>query len=387
MNLIKKILILLVCFASTAFAGVSFLTLSDFHYGPQNTSEDGHDTGDKFLAVALDKAKELSKKADFILVLGDLPTHLFGYSAEKEAYEKTVFHGLYAADTLKKPMFYISGNNDSLFGNYQPFEVEGKSPLNFATHWSGACVYCDGLIIDKSHMYSEGYYSSYVIPDNKQLILLVLNSTQWMKTQVLWPKYPNQERDALMQLNWLNEQLKQHQGQQLIIAMHEPPGNNYTGSLLWQPQYLAAFIQLLEQYHQKYAQITLLTSHSHMDEFRKIQLAEGHSIYAYSTPSISRNHHNNPGMKLFQLDQKMRVKNFTTYYTSSTQNWNNEQYTALSSPDAIFPDCQQKTLAHCLDTLSDEQVCYYLAKGLFYGVKSPRVDNKACSKLYRVTSP
>ena len=95
-----------------------------------------------------------------------------------------------------KPMFYITGNNDSLAGNYQPFELEGKSPLNFAQDWTGACVHCKGLIIDGTHMHHSGYYSSYVMPHNKDIILIALNSTQWVQTPMLAARYPNQDKDA-----------------------------------------------------------------------------------------------------------------------------------------------------------------------------------------------
>lgn len=386
LNFMFQIVLLTLCLIQSSYAAPSFLTISDIHYGSDNNSGADEDIGTEFLKITWDKLKQLSEQVNFILVLGDLPTHLFFVTPLKEEYERTVFHGLYEADQSLKPMFYITGNNDSLSGNYQPFELEGKSPLNFATDWTGACVHCDGLIIDNTYLRSDGYYSSYVMPDNKDIILIALNTVQWVKLPIISPQHPNQERDASKQLIWLEQQLKKHHSKQLLIAMHIPPGNAYTGNVFWQKEYLQKFITLLENNHHLYGQITLLTAHTHMDELRKINFEDRSSLYVYATPAISRIHRNNPGIKIFTLDKNLAMKNYTTYYTTSLSEWGNEQYQALGSPDAIFPNCVNKNLSQCLTNLSDDQVCNYLEQGLFYGVKSPRVHKNVCNKTYRVHS-
>lgn len=382
MKPVFKIIFIACFFLNLAHANLDFLTISDIHYGEENLSRDGQDTGPEFFKITLEKFNQLTKQVDFILCLGDLPTHSLFNSNTKGAYEKKVFDELYANDVGLKPIFYITGNNDSLGGNYQPFTTNGISPLNFAVNWHGACAHCNELIIDDSHMYHDGYYSSYVIPGNKKIILIALNANQWTKTPLL-SRYLHQEKDALEQLAWLEQQLKQHHAEQLLIAMHEPPGNSYLGKPIWHQHYLDKFIALLNQNKQSYGEITLLNSHSHMDEFRKIQLDNGTNIYAFSTPSISRNHHNYPGMKIFTLNNKMEIENFTTYYTSHLDKWENQQYQALNKPNAIFPDCRTKTLSQCINDLNTEQLCAYLDKDLFYGVKSPLVPND-CDKVYRI---
>ena len=208
MNLILRIIILALVCNTASFANIRILSVSDIHYGSKNSSQDGSDSGYQLLTLSLNKVRQLSKNADFILYLGDLPTHLFGYSPNKAGYEQAVFHGLYAANVLKKPMFYISGNNDPIGGDYQPFVSRNTSPLMNASEWNGACVHCEGLIIDKSAMDSGGYYSVYPVPKNKKLMLIVLNTTQWMRPHWYAPKYPNQDQDAQAQLLWLQKQLK-----------------------------------------------------------------------------------------------------------------------------------------------------------------------------------
>lgn len=362
-----------------------FLAISDIHYGSKNIVEQNHDTDEQLLQLAMTKFAGLANSADFIVNLGDLPTHGYYPVHEKETYEKIVFQSLYKADRGAKPMFYIPGNNDSLAGNYQPFSQKGRSPLSLAEDWQGACSHCDNLIINQDHMYDDGYYSSYVIPGNKDLILIVLNSTQFMDPPAHYPSYPNQEKDASTQLQWFEKQLSEHQAKQLLIAMHEPPGYDYQGKPYWQAPYLRQFLTLLKNKQAQYQQITLLTSHTHMDEIRKISLDSKHNIYAFSTPSLSPIHHNNPAMKMFKLGKDLKLENFTTYYTESPNQWLGNHYYAIGKKtNSIFPECQGLNLATCLNSLSNDKVCEHIEAGLFYGVKNPAVDNSACSKIYQV---
>jgi predicted phosphodiesterase len=328
--------------------------------------------------------EKLSKQVDFIVNLGDLPTHMHFFTSKKGDYERTLFHGLYEADFSAKPMFYIPGNNDSLGGNYQPFEVNGESPLSFAADWDGSCVSCKELLIDKTFMRHGGYYSSYVVPNNKEIILIALNTAPFANVPVLASKYPNQELDAQAELAWLEQQLKQHSAKQLLIAMHMPPGISYKGSSFWNEESLDRFLSLLERYSQAYGEITLLSGHTHMDELRKLTLPRGLTIYDYSTPAVSRIHHNNPGMKVVSLNDHMAVTNYTTYYTSDLNNWGDEHYQAMGSSDAIFPNCHTETLAACLNSLSDQQVCKNLEQGLFYGAKSDHVIKEVCHLTYLI---
>ncbi|MGC1182589.1 metallophosphoesterase [Legionella sp.] len=382
-----QIILLVFIVVHQAYANLHFLTISDIHYDKKNTSSDGQDTGTEFLKISLNKMKQLSKNIEFIIFLGDIPSHAL-FNNNKEEDEKIIFHGLYQSNVKAKPLFYITGNNDSLQGDYQAFEFNGVSPLTYATDWEGACVHCKDLVIDSSHMYHDGYYSSYVMPHNREIILIALNANQWAKipwlARIFFSKYSKQEENALAQFAWLEQQLKKHSAKQLLIAMHEPPGNSYLGEPIWYRHYTQQFIKILAKYTHQYGQITLLSAHTHMEEFRKIRLANGINIYSYSTPGISRIHHNYPGMKIFNLDNNLKIKDFITYYTSSLHQWNNQQYHALGTPEAIFADCQNKTLAQCMDELNVYQLCNHLDRGLFYGVKNPNVRDTSCKNTYLV---
>lgn len=385
-TLVMNRLILIIFLLMASFAGhaaIHFLTISDIHYGALNTDGDGQDTGQSLLKLAMKKYAQLSRQADFIITLGDLPTHLLGYAPVKADYEKAVFHALYEANKGKKPLFYVPGNNDALQGNYQPFNAAHKTPLDLAADWEGACAYCEGLLLDDSAMARDGYYASYVKPGNHDIILIVLNTTLFSHTPFFLPSYPRQQEAANRQLQWLKRQLSTYKARQLLIAMHIPPGNNFKGEPLWHDAYQQVFIRLLDAAQPRYEQISLLTSHTHMDEIRQIKLSQS-TVYAYSTPSISRDHHNYSGMKLFKLNDKILLADFTTYYTRASNAWRNDRYAALDGPDTIFPQCASPTLASCLNALSTLEVCNRLEQGHYYGVKSDKVASKVCAHFYQV---
>ena len=360
------------------------MSLSDIHYGADNTPGEGHDTDNVLFSAAMTKFSDLSHEVDFIITLGDFPSHLFGYSPKRAAYLKTVFHALYVANQSNKPLFYITGNNDSLRGNYQPFSWKGESVLSQANDWQGACAHCEGLLIDGTHLATDGYYSSYVLPHNKDIMLIALNSTQFASPPFFIPNYPDREKDATQQLEWLSKQLETHHAKQLLIAMHIPPGRDYKNKPLWHENDLKTFIELLNKTSNHYEQITLLTGHTHMDEIRKIHLYQGKNIYVYSTPSISRIHHNNPAMKRFDLDANLQLIDYTTYYTTTGDQWGKAHYSALSGEHRVFPQCHHERLTNCLDSLTNETHCNALKQGHFYGVKNSRIEGSSCKQTYPV---
>jgi hypothetical protein len=368
-------------------AASSFLTLSDTHYGVNNTSGNGQDTNETLWLSTLTKFKQLTASVDFIIILGDLPSH-FTYTAdEKNNYEAQVFHDLFKANITKKPIFYVAGNNDSLAGNYLAFSQNGKSPLDNAHDWNGACAYCDGLLIDDTNMHSEGYYSTYVSKANKEIILIVLNATQFANPPFWVPKayYPERENDAARQLNWLDQQLNHHHARQFLIAVHEELGVDYRNQPVWNTVSLQRFINILNSVQRENQQISLLTAHSHYDELRKITLDTGKHVFSYATPSISRSHYNNPGMKVFNLTDDFYIKNFTTFYTVDENQWNDDYYHAISSSDdSIFPFCNGMHLTQCLESLNDEQVCERMENLHIYGVKNPEVNYENCLNSYAI---
>lgn len=374
--------LLIVLFHQPMYANIRFLSISDIHYGENSQSRDGEDTGPILLQSALKEFHTLSHQVDFVMILGDLPIHHLVTNKTKIAYLTKIFHELYVANDEHKPMFFVAGNNDSLEANYGAFLWQGQSPLTYAKNWQGACANCDGLMIDKKYMASHGVYATYVMPHQKDIILVVLNGNQFSKRHPLF-QTKAREQQAKMILQWLDNLLKTHRAKQLLLATHIPPGVDYRQRLLWESAYMKQFVHILDSNQKNYQQITLLTSHTHMDDLRRIKF-NNHTYYAFATPGISRIHNNNPAMKIFELNKQFLLGNYTTYYTTNPAIWEHLKYSAKEGKNPVFRQCHQDNLSDCLDKLSDKDVCDTLHKGDFYGAKAHTVDGSTCTYTYPI---
>lgn len=360
---------------SVQAAEIRFLTIADIHYGNPN------ETGAVLWQSTLKQYQKLAAESDFILFLGDMSAHAIRSARKKADIQSLIFHDLYRNNTLHKPLFFIAGNNDSLAGNYMPFSGY-SNPLLQAPEWSGgACAHCDNLTVDTTYMFQGGYYSSYVVPGRKDILLIVINATQFAEMPWWKAGYPHQNKDAEKQLKWLENQLKSHSANQLLIAMHEEPGKDYLGRPVWKPVFLKKFISLLDKYQKQYQEISLLAAHSHYDELRKIQL-KNTVVYSYSSPSISHDHHNYSAMKLFQLSENGRLKNFTTFYSKKNKTWSDGHYSAI--PD-IFPACHSEGLADCLSLLTAKEICRMEQDKHVFGAGNPAVKDIGCETGFAVS--
>jgi alkaline phosphatase D len=153
---------------------------------------------------------------------------------------------------------------------------------------------------------------------------------------------------------------------------------------LWRTESLHAFISLLARYHSRFPYVSLFTSHTHMDDLRQIKLPDGTKLYAYATPSISRIHHNHASFKQFELNTKLELEDYTTFYSQTDTPWEEKNYSAINGPEHVFQGCEGQALTHCLDSLSEEASCNALQQGAYYGSKSTEVDGSVCRFTYPV---
>ncbi len=372
---------LLISFHSHA---VSFLTISDIHY----TLKPGYygETDPVLWRATLAKLQQLSAQVDFVIFLGDLPRHGLMSVKHKRLLEQIVFHDL-AQYTQQKPLFYVPGNNDSLAGDYQSFtNAKGQSPLNQADNWQHqSCTRCENLIINDAHMRTHGYYSTYVLPHNHDIALIVLNANEFSQRPLwTWP-YPNQTKDAKAQLLWLKQQLQTIRAKQLLIAMHEEPGLDYHQQPVWQPKLLKNFLALLDIAVDHNQEVSILAGHSHYDEVREIRLSNQQVVFVYVTPAISTNHGNYSAMKRFNFNQDASLNNITTFFTSDNTHWHHQHFNLLGNDgEDILPQCLTTTkLAQCLKSYSATFICERFNKAHLYAVKNPRTHLKNyCQKGY-----
>lgn len=373
----KLIAVLILLSSSFSFADADnhyrFLVLTDMHVDhSREKTTDGQDTGLALWRTALTKADELEKQQhiNFILVLGDLPSHSL-LLPNRLADLRLTLTGLNAhAQNNHLPLYIVPGNNDSLEGNYHSFSnQQGENPFSLDPNVQPIidCKHAkknQACMLDNSQAKLFGYYSAYPLGNEDSLELIVLNT-------VIFTRYDYVSNDNIPQaeainteLDWLEKTLmdaKAHH-KAVILAMHIPPGfDAYSDKPMWtmKEDVFKRFMILLNQYH---AQIHLiLSAHTHMDEIRRIYDKNNHCfLLDVASPSISPVHHNQPSEKVFEINDHGDLINTVTYDLI-----HNTAY-SLSSQ---FPRCQAEAkITQCLCELSDSEWLekiqpYYYAKG------------------------
>lgn len=347
----------------------TFLTISDIHLNQlaQEVSY-GCDTGTKLWSRAQSKLGDLisSESPKFILYLGDLPVHSYQRSPKHgppcvqspESYIHTsvgeVLGGLRTAATGKVPLLYLPGNNDGYGGDYSSFTDSISTTQAYTPFTQDHGHAKDWPIIDDTNtaVYlngnrEQGYYSAYPMgkPASGKPGLRVIMMNTVIFTVNYYDDKDNvtQSTAGTNQLIWLGEELDKAKTAKdsVIIAMHIPPGRDtWNGSHNWNEGNLynnkktgeistfqAKFLSEVKAHSPEI--VGILTSHTHTDGLKRI--LDGNKVVelTISTPGVSVNHSNNPGMKVFDFNPaNYQLMNFTTYYTTpSADPWGSNSYT------------------------------------------------------------
>lgn len=343
-----------------------FLVMADFHFDPflglsrnqfavlatapladwptllsgQPAPKYGSDSPFPLVQGSLDDASSRLAKPDFVLIPGDFLAH--GWSAKYDqlapqtrrqnpaayqAFTRRVMQFL--AGRLHQafpqtPLFPVLGNDDSDCGDYL---IGPDSPFleMFAEVWSPLMALpgaeeTAGLPEVISTLRRGGYYSVR-LPRLKNHRLIALN------TVFCAPQYSNACGDptatpALDQFRWLETALAvaERQGEQVWLLLHIPPGiDSYAtqkasgqAQPLWQPELTAWFLQLVKR-HEGILQMAF-AGHTHMDDFRVIQLDDRPVLLTKIAPAVSPIFGNNPGYQIFHYERASGVvRDYVTY--------------------------------------------------------------------------
>ncbi|WP_141676696.1 metallophosphoesterase [Legionella jamestowniensis] len=305
---------------------------------------------------------------EFIVILGDIAGHV-RYSSESTVENEAMVFRVLKDIFPNTPIFYTFGNNDSLKANYGAFsdsERMEKSPYDIARQagWANGFL-STGVICQEQSNYpclltentSDGYYSAYLKP---KLRLLSLN------TVLFSPNRKTSEQEAFNQLQWLEKQLqKASMGQEsVLITMHIPPGNNIIDhSNFWVSKEQAAFLKLINKYHQLI--IGLLASHTHAEELRVIKDSSQNIIAGvYFSPGLSTSHGNEPSIKTVDLvnqDEHWQLVNYEVFHFSQ----DNTQLSFDKLYDYVNYYCskEQRGIVECLGNVTAEKIDKYFAAG------------------------
>ena len=355
--------IITICWLTTAGAQKNFLVISDIHLDDadnqsaiaRNARNAGADTWDTAQLQITRLIKSQSPK--FIVYLGDLPLHV---DPPEIATAMTN-----AGETLKTlrdiaqqhhiPLIFVPGNNDSPDSDYGKF-----SPALFQCDTAGAKAWpAIGTTIIKTseNLYPQtGCYAAYPLGRKAKLRVIVLNTVLYTWNY----RSADHTAECEKQASWLGRQLHEAEAghETALIVMHVPPGiDTYKGKTFWTTNVPVNgttiqnnFLDTLAQYKNNI--MGLLTSHTHMDGFKRLYDKDGKFItLLISVPAIAPSAFNNTAIKLIRYNKKKQFTKSTTYYHVDA--WHSN---AIAAPNrqplnAWFQQMDSTDLYKMVDTL------------------------------------
>ncbi|WP_291844974.1 metallophosphoesterase [Maricaulis sp.] len=374
--------------------GGSFLALSDVHLLSTDTACPGHhcETSPSFWAETQTYVQTLvaAERPDFIIYLGDMPTHSSLPATVRDDIFAGVLNGLgNTAAGTEIPVLYLPGNNDTLglnedfygLNDYCPFTEDDQTVFNAVDdplRWPVLNGSAD--IVDGSHR-ADGYYAARVpIGDSgSHLRVLALNTNVYTSAYTLCSDLAVAVGSA--QLDWLAEQLASARtaGEPALLAMHVPPGlDGYRGNgqsepnTMWDPdmayQGSNAGMQgrwmqdvMLEIIAAHEPGITgLVAGHTHLNGIRRLHSCDAASTVTellVSVPGISTDHRNAPAFKHILLDGALEPVGASTHvatWNGSAPSWASPTIYdfATNYPNAAAPGA---TLLAQVNSIDDDE--------------------------------
>jgi sphingomyelin phosphodiesterase acid-like 3 len=273
-------------------------------------------------------AASTEEAIDFVVTTGDYLRHDFekafiqagGAPSEFTDFAtKTALFVVHTLQTtLRVPVYFALGNDDSPSGDYR---VDPGGPF--------LGQLADSLEVLKNHPDAAadfrvaGFYEL-PHPTLANHEILVLNTVLWSRSHAIFQPDSADAGDA--EIGWLTWQLYRAKisGNKVILVMHIPPGiDSYksahagTGKAaieFWQSRYFAQFLELMKTYG-NIVQLAL-AGHTHMDDFRVLSPGDNPSPIAFRiTPAISPIFGNNPAFSVLQYQVGTgQVSDIATYY-------------------------------------------------------------------------
>lgn len=400
-----------------------FITISDIHLDDLATNVTyGCDAGTTIWNSAKRQLKTLiqQESPDFILFLGDLPVHSNDKCFLDKSGNSTNIHtdiGSVLTDlrqiatNANIPLLYLPGNNDGYGGDYHSFSYDNGPQLitPFTLDSAGTERWpIVGAQSDSFYRYDGdsilGFYSVYPMGDTatKNLKIITLNTVilvNCLESKSLShctnPKYKSdngisQDSAARTQLRWFHNQLvdAHNRNDAVLIAMHIPPGTDaYEGTPYWLQDTnllnghsaLYDFVSQVDTFKQDI--VGILTSHTHMDELKRVFNGKNEFIeLCISTPGITVNHGNNPGMKVFTYDPTdFELLDFTTWYASNAPTFDFDSSRQYIFSKVYGGSSARQTMYNRIASISRihskpgrDSIIHLMEKDSIYDVKSPK---------------
>ncbi|MBX3731957.1 MAG: metallophosphoesterase [Verrucomicrobiae bacterium] len=337
-----------------ALAG-RFLVMGDFHFDPfQGLTRDqfarlaaspladwpvhlrqqpgpayGRDAPFALVESSIQDAQDRLPDPDFVLIVGDFLAHdwpaKYDRLAPRTRAEDPVAYQAFTTGVIRllaqrlrlafpgSRILPVFGNEDSECGDYQ-LTPGGAFLTRCAEAWA-PLVLPESPDREERRRFDEnvagGGFYDIRLPHLQNHRLIALN------TVFFAPQYRNacgdsQATPALDQFRWLEAVLDAAQGagESVWLLMHLPPGmDSYAtweagGSArpLWQPEWTSGFLRLLRR-HEGRIQVAF-AGHTHMDDFRVVQMEGRPVLYTKIVPAVSPVFRNNPGYLQVTYDRR-----------------------------------------------------------------------------------
>ena len=260
-----------------------------------------------------------------MLVLGDLLAH--GYKGNYQKYTGD-FSPEGIQNFVNKTMQFITAELKNVLPSIDIYMVVGNNDT-YSDHYISEPSFYKNIgkiwqqsIKDEKNRakmtkdFNKGGYYVLDIPNQKELRLIVLNTTFFSALGT------DMNVEAQEELDWLRNELaflhKHHQ--KAIIALHIPVGIDAYSSVkddttsLWTQHTTQQFLYLLKCHANEV--VAIFSGYLHADSLEIINFNERtKKILLTSTPAISPVFGNNPGFKLYRYSPNtLEIQGYATYY-------------------------------------------------------------------------
>ena len=356
-------IIALSCLTTKTQAQKNILVISDIHLDdtkdqstiPQNGRNAGIDTWDTAQREIINLLNTRSPK--FIIYLGDLPLHVPPSAIATAMTNAGVTLKDLREIAQKKhlPLLFVPGNNDSPDSDYGKF-----SPGLFDYDTTGSKAWPaigTAVITNSNDLYPEiGCYAAYPLGRKARLRVIVLNTVLYTWNY----RSADHTAECKKQLTWLGRQLQESKNKHetALIVMHVPPGIDvFKHNTFWTSKILINettiqnnFLDTLARYRENI--MGLLTSHTHMDGFKRLYDKDGNFItLLISAPAVAPSAFNNTAVKLVQYNRKRQFTGSVTNYHSDAWHQNTIVAPKHQPLNPWFRQMDSTSLFQMVDTL------------------------------------
>ena len=284
------------------------------------------DTPPKTFTSLLNFVKKTYPQLDFILFGGDTVAHKLGLSTEELRAEMQNVVNKLEEKYPNTPIFITIGNND-FTQNYGTPETD---PVDFDNVLQ---VFGKYMTDSAKETYRKGGYYLHDFPDHS-LRLIMMNTVLYSKAK---RQFNASAPDPYGQFAWLEQACTEAEKLNLKVGltMHIPPGVSfYDYAQGWYDEYITQLYNIISKHDIEFS----IAGHTHVDllmplfsdeHAQKINLLrqkkhrqmfgliDDNNLtmldYTLSAPSVTPNHKNNPGFRIFHIENG-RIKDYDQYY-------------------------------------------------------------------------